>query len=578
MPPRGSDDAVNQVKARVNLVDVVSQHVRLTKRGREFTGLCPFHQEKTPSFTVNEQMQSWYCFGCQKGGDLFTFVELVDKTDFRGALESLAERAGVELEKQSGAARERSQVRRRIIDLNRLAAQYYEHVLWATAAGGPGRSLLEQRGVSEQTARKFQLGYAPGGENFANFLRSRGRSLADADAAGLLRRGRDFFQERVVVPIRDERGQPLAFTGRTVRSDEPRKYVNSPETAAYIKGAALFALDIAREGIENAGQAVLMEGQFDVIVAHQFAVPNAIASSGTALTEDQVRLLKRFTEEVVLVFDADAAGKTAAFRAIEVAENAGLRTRVGSLPAGKDPDEFLRAGGDWAQVVGRAPAGWEFWIREVSRDSDIHGPSDIQAARDRVEKVLSRINDAEVRQTYRAEAGRRLGYDPLLISVSDRGRSPAVPVRGLAGRTDGKKTSVGKYLLQVLAVRPDAAGRASAVLQMEDLDEEDRRTYLRMLETFERGGREALGRELPEYSAEEQDLIRRAWHNPPPRLDDEVVDDLVRRLRRDSLQNRRRVIISDLREAESRGDGARVARLEHELREMTRAVGTLSQK
>src|SRR5438874_6451596 len=444
MPPRGSDDAVNQVKARLNLVDVVSQQVRLTKRGREFVGLCPFHQEKTPSFTLNEQMQSWYCFGCQKGGDLFSFVEQIDKTDFRGALESLAERAGVELDRQSGAARERSQLRRRIIDLNRLAAQYYEHVLWATEPGNPGRSLLDKRGVPEATARKFQLGYAPGADNFANFLRKRGRSLADADAAGLLRRGRDFFQERLLVPIRDERGQPLAFTGRTVRADEPRKYVNSPETPAYVKGGVLFALDLAREGIEKAGHAVLMEGQFDVIVAHQFGVDNAIASSGTALTEDQVRLLKRFTEEVVFVFDADAAGKTAAFRAIEVAENAGLRTRVGNLPSGKDPDEFLRGGGEWAPVVDRAPAGWEFWIREVSRDSDIHGPSDIQAARDRVEKVLARIVDPEVRETYRAEAGRRLGYDPRLISTSVARKDRNPPPAGLGGRTGGNKTSVGK--------------------------------------------------------------------------------------------------------------------------------------
>src|SRR2546421_11691487 len=198
MPRRGSDDAVNQVKSRLNLVDVVSQQVRLTKRGREFVGLCPFHQEKTPSFTLNEQMQSWYCFGCQKGGDLFTFVELADKTDFRGALESLADRAGVELQRDSGAGRERAQLRRRIIEMNRLAGQYYEHVLWATDAGKPGRLLLETRGVSEATARRFQLGYAPGGENFANFLRKRNRALADADAAGLVRRGRDFFQERLL--------------------------------------------------------------------------------------------------------------------------------------------------------------------------------------------------------------------------------------------------------------------------------------------------------------------------------------------------------------------------------------------
>jgi DNA primase len=312
-------------------------------------------------------------------------------------------------------------------------------------------------------------------------------------------------------------------------------------------------------------------------VAHQYDVENAIASSGTALTEDQVRLLKRFTEEVVFVFDADAAGKTAAFRAIEVAEREGLRTRVGTLPAGKDPDEFLRGGGEWQPVVARAPAGWEFWIRDAVKDQDLGRPHDVQVALDRVQKVLARIGDPAVRETYRQEAGRWLGYDPTLITVRaapDRQLSRAA---GLAGRTDGKKTSVGKYLLQVLAARPDAARRLQAVLQVDDLDEEDRRTYLRMLETFERGGREALARELPDFSEEEQDLIRRAWHNPPPRLDDEVVDDLLRRLRRDSLQRRRRVIISDLREAESRGERDRVAQLEQELREMTRAVGALSQ-
>jgi DNA primase len=582
MPPRGSDDAVNQVKARVNLVDVVGQHVRLTKRGREFTGLCPFHQEKTPSFTLNEQMQSWYCFGCQKGGDLFTFVELIDKTDFRGALESLAERAGVELEQQGGAGRERAQLRRRIVDMNRLAAQYYEHVLWSTEAGKPGRALLDRRGVSEDTARRFQLGYAPGGENFANFLRKRGRALSDADAAGLLRRGRDFFQERLLVPIRNERGQPLAFTGRTVRADEPRKYVNSPETPAYIKGSVLFALDLAREGIEKAGHVALMEGQFDVIVAHQFGVANAIASSGTALTEEQVRLLKRFTEEVLLVFDADAAGKTAAFRAIEVAEREGLRTRVGTLPAGKDPDEFLRGGGDWSAVTSGAPAGWEFWIKDAVRDQDLGRPHDLQVALDRVQKVLARIPDEALRETYRQEAGRWLGYDPTLISLKPQERRPAVvpgrePPSGLAKRSDGNKRSVGKYLLQVLAARPDAAKRVQAVAELGDFEEDDRRTYVRMLETFERGGREALGRELPEYTQEEQDLIRRAWHEPPPRVDDEVVDDLVQRLRRDALQSRRRGIISDLREAESRGDGERIAQLEAIYREMTRAVEALRQ-
>src|SRR6266536_1170062 len=273
---RGTDDdIVNQIKSRVSLLDLVQQHIRLRKQGREYTGLCPFHQEKTPSFWVNEQMQSWYCFGCQRGGDVIRFQELIEKTDFRGALDTLAELAGVERKQESGAQKERTALRRRILEMNRLAQQYYEYVLWSTPAGEPGRRLLGRRDVNEELARRFGLGYAPGGANFASFLQKRGHKLGDAAAAGLVRSdNQDFFGERVLIPIRDERGSPLAFTGRTVSAEDPRKYVNTRETPAYVKGRVLFALDVARQGISDLGHAVLMEGQFDVIVGHRFGVTN----------------------------------------------------------------------------------------------------------------------------------------------------------------------------------------------------------------------------------------------------------------------------------------------------------------
>src|SRR6266576_4357355 len=330
-----SDDAFAEVKAKVDLVKVVHEHVRLTKRNRELWGLCPFHQEDSPSFKVNPQMQSWYCFGCQRHGDVFTFVELIEKTDKRGALQTLAERAGVELRKLSPEQRERSDDRKRLLAMLKLAAQYYEYVLWSSPAGEPGRRLLVQRQVGEETARRFQLGYAPAGRGFAEYLRAKKRSLADAQAAGLMRRdGSDFFAERLVIPIRDERGQPLAFTARTVRQDEQKKYINSPDSPTYIKGRVIFGLDLARDQIAHQGNAALVEGQFDVITAHQFGVGNAVASSGTALTEDQVRLLKRFTDELLLVFDADRAGQQAMRKAAVLASQHVMRTRAATLPDG----------------------------------------------------------------------------------------------------------------------------------------------------------------------------------------------------------------------------------------------------
>jgi DNA primase len=210
MPTPGSDDAFAEVKAKVDLVKIVQEHVRLTKRNRDLVGLCPFHQEDTPSFTVHPQKQSWYCFGCQRHGDVFTFVELIEKTDKRGALQMLAERAGVELKKLSPEQKERSDSRKRLLAMLKLAAQYYEYVLWSTPTGETGRRLLATRQVNEDTARRFQLGYAPAGRGFAEYLRAKKRSLADAQEAGLMRRdGTDFFAERLVIPIRDERGQPL---------------------------------------------------------------------------------------------------------------------------------------------------------------------------------------------------------------------------------------------------------------------------------------------------------------------------------------------------------------------------------
>src|SRR5438309_301368 len=445
VPTLSFDDAFAEVKAKVDLVKVVQEYVRLTKRNKDFWGLCPFHQEDSPSFHVNPQRQSWYCFGCERKGDVFTFIELIEKTDKRGALQMLAERAGVELKKLSPEQRDRADLRKRILVLLKLSAQYYEYVLWKLPAGEPGRRLLESRHVGEETARRFQLGYAPAGLGFAEYLRSKKRSLADAQEAGLMRRdGTDFFAQRLVIPIRDERSQPLAFTTRTVRADEPRKYINSPETPAYIKGRVIFGLDLARDEIASRGHAVLMEGQFDVITAHQFGVRNAVASSGTALTNEQIRLLKRFTDELLLVFDSDRAGTSAAFKAVELAAAHQMRTRVATITGAKDPDEFLRAAGaeagkSWEALAAAAPSGWEFWIKDALSGLNTANPNHLEQAAFRAREVLERIPDPAVRESYRERAAGWLGVQPHLLiplAPSERG-SPKGTEAGKNGLTAG---------------------------------------------------------------------------------------------------------------------------------------------
>src|SRR5947199_1020849 len=414
VPTLSSDDAFAEVKAKVDLVKVVQEHVRLTKRNKDLWGLCPFHQEDSPSFKVNPQMQSWYCFGCERSGDVFTFVELIEKADKRGALQMLAERAGVELKKLSPEQKERADVRKRVLDMLKLPSQYYECLLWKMPAGEPGRKLLESRHVSEETARKFQLGYAPAGRGFAEYLRAKKRSLADAQEAGLMRRdGTDFFAERLVIPIRDERGQVLAFTARTVRQDEQKKYINSPETPAYIKGRVVFGLDLARDEIARRGHAVLMEGQFDVITAHQFAVSNAVASSGTALTEEQVRLLKRFTDELLLVFDSDRAGREASRKAAVLAAQHAMRTRVVAVPGAKDPDEFLRSAGPdaqarWEELVAKAPSGFEAGMEEDSVGLNPSNPNHVERVAARLREWIRQF-PATLREGYAETAERHTG-------------------------------------------------------------------------------------------------------------------------------------------------------------------------
>ena len=589
MPTLGSDDAFAEVKAKVDLVKVVSEHVRLTKRNRDLWGLCPFHSEDSPSFKVNPQMQSWYCFGCGRSGDVFTFVELIEKTDKRGALVLLAERAGVELRRLSPEQKERADVRKRVLEMLKLAAQYYEYVLWKLPAGEPGRRLLESRHVSEETARLFQLGFAPAGRGFAEYLRAKKRSLADASEAGLMRRdGTDFFAERLVIPIRDERGAVVAFTARTVRADELRKYINSPETPAYIKGRVLFGLDLARDSIARLGFAVVMEGQFDVITGHHYGVTNAVASSGTALTEEQVRLLKRFTDEALLVFDADRAGREAARKASVLTATLGMRSRVATIPGAKDPDEFLRAGGAeaaarWEEVVSRAPSGFEAGVEEYSAGLNPSNSNQVEQVGGRLREWIRQF-PANLHEAYAELAERKTGISRHLL-LGDP--PPPVPLAkpavngGRSGSRSGaisKKTTPSRYLVQLLAVRPAALDRVRMLLTVEELDADDRDIFIRMLESYERGGPTGLEADLAGYPAEEQDLIRRAWAAPPPNVDDEVAIELAERIRLEHMKGMHSGIIRQLSEAERGRDSESVARLESEARELARAITDMERR
>ena len=376
-----SSNAVEQIKAKLNIVDLVGSYLKLEKAGINWKARCPFHQERTPSFFVSPARQSYHCFGCQKGGDLISFVEEIEGLDFLGALKILAERSGFKLERDNF---QRDPTLDRIYQVLAAAARYYEAQL--TRAGAV-LAYLAERGLTEETIKQFALGWAPPEwRGLFGHLREQGWTPEDLERAGLAirvtaRTGEqreggwyDRFRGRIIFPLFDSAGRVVGFSGR-VFGEAPEnvgKYVNSPETAVYHKSKLLYGLHRAKLPIRQNDAAVLVEGQLDLILSHQSGVGQAVAVSGTALTEEHLLALSRLTKNLIFAFDSDGAGWRAAARAIEMALALGLEVRVALLPTGEDPASVCRREpAVWQKAVGEAKHVIDFLLAVVSaRESD----------------------------------------------------------------------------------------------------------------------------------------------------------------------------------------------------------------
>jgi DNA primase len=339
---RIKDESVERVKAAMEILPLVEEVVRLRKAGGTYKGLCPFHQERTPSFTVTPARGTFKCFGCGEGGDAITFVEKTENVDFVDAIEILAKRFGVELEYEEASPEQELKRKRddRLRALLERAAEFYARILWDSELGAPAREYLASRGLGEEICREFRLGYAPGGAQLAGRARQEGYTDEELLAVGLANRRRnDYFQRRIVFPLADARGRVRGFQARKLHDDDPLppKYVNSPEGELFRKGDLLYGLDGARAAIAREDRGVIVEGNTDVIALRQAGFAPVVASMGTALTEAQLRELARLTKRLFLCFDADAAGQDATLRGMELAVRDGFTVRVVPLPPGTDP-------------------------------------------------------------------------------------------------------------------------------------------------------------------------------------------------------------------------------------------------
>ena len=346
--PRIKQESVEAVKAAIDMVELVGARTQLRKAGGRYTGRCPFHEERTPSFSVNPADKLYYCFGCGAGGDAITFVRETEQLDFGQAIEWLADRFRVPLEYEEGSPADdkRRRTRERLYALLERATAFYERYLWESDAGEPARAYLRERGFGEEICREFRLGLAPGGATLSVRALKEEFTREELAAAGLVnRRGNDYFNGRLLFPLADARGRVCGFQARRLRDDDPipAKYVNSPEGELFRKGDLLYGLDKARRAIAKQDRAVVVEGNTDVIALREAGFEPVVASMGTALTENQLRELSRLTNRLYLCFDADAAGQDATLRGMELANRRGFEVYVVPLPPGSDPADDAEA-------------------------------------------------------------------------------------------------------------------------------------------------------------------------------------------------------------------------------------------
>lgn len=434
--PRLHPDTIEEVKQRVDIVDVISEYVVLKKRGKDHLGLCPFHGEKTPSFSVSTSKQMYYCFGCGSGGDAFKFLMELGKQSFTDVVLDLAKRYQVPIKtlepKQRQELQRQISLREQLYEILALTANFYQHALRQPQGEIALNYLKIERQLSEETIQQFQLGYAPAGwETLYRYLVEQKRySVGLVEQAGLIKQRKsgegyyDQFRDRLMIPIQDTQGKIIAFGSRTLADEQP-KYLNSPETPLFDKSKTLFALDKARSNISGQDQAIVVEGYFDAIALHAAGINNTVASLGTAFSQDQLRQLLRYTEskQVIFNFDADNAGIQATQRAISEIEplvySGQVQLRILHIPDGKDADEFLKSSPDsvqkYRQLLDAAPLWFDWQISQLLLDQDLKQADQFEQVAQKMVKLLNRLEDSNKKTHY-------LGYCAEILSQGDSRR------------------------------------------------------------------------------------------------------------------------------------------------------------
>ena len=504
-----AEDDIERIRSTVSIVDIVGQHVQLKRTGRNWVGLCPFHAERTPSFNVREETGRYRCFGCDKSGDVFTFVQEMEHTDFVGSVEHLASRAGIQLTETSPGQNQQRARRKRLVEAMNEAVEWYHERLLTSPDARPARDYLRSRGLAGDIARQFKIGWAP--DDWDALAREAGidaKLLHDNGLAFRNRRNKlqDSFRARVLFPIFTENGDAVALGGRVLPgSTDPAKYKNSSETPIYTKSKTLYGLNWAKGDIVNANQVIVCEGYTDVIGFHQAGLPRAVATCGTAFTEEHVRLLKRYASRVVLAFDADAAGQGAAERFYEWEEKYQVEVSVAAFPGGKDPGELAQH--DPEGLAAAIENAKPFLGFRLGRVIDGQAPQSPEATARLAEAAMTVVNEhpnVNIRKLYAGQVAAQVGM-PVndLVAMAERGvRRPHVNVVRPRQRQE-RKENAEFVAIAVLVQSWDAI--ATWLVESLFVDEVYRRAFLAVAES---GG--DLDAALEAADPEARDVLERA--------------------------------------------------------------------
>jgi DNA primase len=587
---------IDDLRRQADIVRIVQDYVSLKKTGANWMARCPFHKETKPSFSVNPAKDIFYCFGCQKGGSVFNFIMEIERVTFPEAIKIVASKSGVPLPKLLDDSRFEARKREsdQVIELNQWALQWWEDQLKSRSAPArAAREYLEGRGITEETIKTFRLGFAPDSwEMLSTHLLQKGATQEQLELSGLVVKkdeggSYDRFRGRLMFPVIDAQGRPIAFGGRTLEPEGEPKYLNSPETAVYTKGRHLFGLNLTRDEIRRAGFAILVEGYLDLIVPYQFGVRNVVASLGTALTPEQVKLVARFARKVVVNYDGDRAGVQAAKRATEAILAEDIEVKVLVLPDNADPDDFIRKYGvtEYQRRRGEAQPHIQFVIDQAVRDRNLHNPADKAAAIEEtlpfVRAVRSRIQKREyfdiAMDALRVQADqRRELWQRIRIGAS----TDAATVQELVKRSPASQPTVAEEKLLALLLANEEL-RKIVLPRLENGDYEDLATALifRALVKLDQEGSEVSFDSLSQATADEprasELLARLMMDEQAESFDDSLAqaDSCLDALHLMKLDRRIEEMGSEIAEADRAGDGERRDRLAMEKLELSKRRG-----